>query len=73
MPDFHSPILDSIQQKISIKDQIGIQIRNTYGCKDKSYGDQSDEVEVPLKFNPNGPIVLEEGILDDFGDELGVI
>ena len=44
-----------------------------YGCKDESYGDESDGVEVALKLDPNGPIVLEEGILDDFGDELGFI
>ena len=44
-----------------------------YSCKDKSYGDQSDGVEAALKLNPNGPIVIEEGILDDFGDELGFI
>ena len=44
-----------------------------YGCKDKSYCDESDGVEVVLKLDPNGPIVLEEGILDDFWDELGLI
>ena len=44
-----------------------------YSCKNKSYGDQSDGVEVALKLNPNGPIVLEEDILDHFRDELGFI
>ena len=44
-----------------------------YSCKDESYGDKSDGVEVALKLYSNGPLVLEEGLLDDFGDELGFI
>jgi hypothetical protein len=44
-----------------------------YCCKDKSYGDESDGVEVVLKLHPNRPLVLEEGLLDDFRDELGFI
>jgi len=44
-----------------------------YGRKDKSYGDERDGVEVALKLHPNSPCVLEEGLLDDFGDELGFI
>ena len=44
-----------------------------YSCKDKSYRDESDGVEVALKLHPNSPLVLEEGLLNDFGDEYGFI
>ena len=44
-----------------------------YSCKDKRYGDESDGVEVASKLHPNSPVVLEEGLLDDFGDELGFV
>jgi hypothetical protein len=44
-----------------------------YCREDKGDGDKSDRVEVIQKFDPNRLLVLEESILDDLRDQLGLV